>query len=175
MSPTRMNQKTSSSSGCSPTRELNQQVGSNVCVHVLQNLCVCATQVPAMNLSASKGKDCCLAATLQILSPKCLLWPITTRNVGKGILWNIFQSGQMNTFKSATVHPFPMWHSYAALWIIIHCQAKKLIKSCFRLTWYNYIMYSQKYTNTFLKREHTHLKPMGLRNILYDQQENAEP
>ena len=86
-------------------------------------MCVCTcykTCVPCSACAAllnTKSKT--ITASLPPSKPQARMPPLAHHKweyTRKGILGNAFQPGQQDTFKSATVHPLPTWHSYVSLW-----------------------------------------------------------
>ena len=119
MSSEGTNPKSSCSPGClpTPTRWARRHTAKCVCVRV----CVCyKTCVPHSACSVvlnTKGKM--ITASLPPSKPHARMPPVAHHKweyTRKGILVNALQPGQQDTFKSATVHPLPTWHSYVSLW-----------------------------------------------------------
>ena len=93
------------------------------CVCVRACVCVCARYKTCVPHSAChavlNAKSKMITASLPPSKPHARMPPVAHHKkeyTRKGILGNAFQTGQQDTFKSATVHPLPTWHSYLSLW-----------------------------------------------------------
>ena len=116
---------------------------------------MCALPVLGTLCQTQCLKNLLIHLFFQILH-KLQLWPPLIWICKGKVSSNLATLAQQNTTK---VDPLSSWHLYVLLLAILSLSGKITAKWCFCLKLYKFPLYSQKHTNSFLKRIHSLYPP----------------